>query len=98
MCFVGLLLPQEVQTIRPIERLDIGIGYSESLQQHAWKLCRDDMDWLVASEVRDRIIYVGGESWGMKEIGARRQRGRGEAMDGERKMLLPGNSNHTEDH
>lgn len=56
------------------------------------------MDWLVASEVRDRIIYVGGENWGMKETGARRQRGRGEAMDGEREMLLPGNSNHTEDH
>lgn len=36
----------------------------------------------------------------MKETGGeeRRRKGRGEAMDGEREMLLPGNSSHIEDH
>lgn len=52
-------------------------------QQHAWKLRGDDVDWLVSREVMDRIFYAREESWGVKEIGARRQRGRGEALDGE---------------
>lgn len=54
------------------------------MHQQAWKLRGDDLDWSVSSEVRGRIFYACGESWGVKEIGAKRPGGRGYAMDGER--------------
>lgn len=62
----------------------MGLLFLECLQPHAWKLHRDDMVWLAASEVSDRIHYMCGDSRGMKETGARRQSGRGQATDGGR--------------
>lgn len=55
------------------------------LLQYAATMQRVWYDWLVTSEVRDWIIHVCGEIWGIVCMkGVRRQRGRGEAMDGER--------------
>lgn len=66
MCFTGLVL-KVAHIIRPLKGLPIGIAYSESMQHHVGKL----RDWLVVSEARDRIIYMG-RIGGVKETGARR--------------------------